>query len=442
MNSVSAVANNTQAGQPFYRIGYVQVLIGIFVGALLGHLWPHFAVELKPLGDGFIRLIKMTIPAVIFCTVVSGIVGMKDVKKVGRVGVRSILYFEVVSTLALLIGLAVANWVRPGEGMNVDAATLDASAVVAFAGEAKQQSVVQFLLDIIPTTLLSAFSDGNVLQVVLVALLFGFVLSAMGERARPLSMLIDSVSVAVFDIIRLVLKLAPLGACGAIAFTVGRYGLASLGPLLKLVATFYFTAAVFIALVLGVIARLAGFSILKLLAYIREEIVLVFATSSSDAALPPLMKKMEQLGCSKSLVGLVLPTGYTFNTDGTSIYMTMAALFVAQATNVELSLSQQLAILGVAMVSSKGASGVSGAAFIALVATLSVIPDIPVAGMALLLGIERFMSEARALTNMIGNAVATIVMARWERELDVATLRQRLNDGKPSHSSEDATEGN
>lgn len=414
------------ARKPFYRVLYVQVLIAIVIGALLGHLSPQVAIAMKPFGDGFIKLIKMVITLVIFCTVVSGIAGMKDLRRVGRIGAKSLLYFEVVSTLALIIGLLVGNGVRPGAGFNIDPRTLDGKAVSEFAGHAKEQTVAEFLLEIIPKTVTSAFADGNILQVLLISILFGAVIATMGAHAQPLSSLIDALSTVVFKIIGIVLKLAPIGAFGAMAFTVGRYGLAALGPLFKLIATFYLTAFLFIAIVLGAIARLAGFSLWRFLIYIKEEILLVLGTSSSDSALPSLMQKMENLGCSKSVVGLVLPTGYTFNTDGTAIYMTMAALFIAQATNVDLTLTQQLAILGVALVTSKGASGVSGASFIALVATLSVIPTIPVAGMALILGIDRFMSEVRALTNMIGNGVATVVMARWEKELDEEKLRSTL----------------
>ncbi|MGH6608656.1 MAG: C4-dicarboxylate transporter DctA, partial [Burkholderiaceae bacterium] len=336
------------------------------------------------------------------------------------------LYFEVVSTFALVIGLVVANWLRPGDGFNADPATLDASAVSAYAGVAKEQSIQEFLLDIIPTSVVSGFAEGNILQVLFVSILFGFIFAALGERARPITTLVDSLTHAVFHGIGLLLRLAPIGAFGAMAFTIGRYGFASLLPLAKLIATFYLTSFLFIALVLGVIARIAGFNIFKFLAYLKEEILIVLGTSSSDSALPSLMEKLERLGCSKPVVGLVVPTGYTFNTDGTSIYMTMAALFVAQATNTELTLMQQLVILGVAMITSKGASGVSGASFVALVATLTVIPTVPVAGMALILGIDRFMSEARALTNMIGNGVATVVIAKWEGELDGEKLERLL----------------
>ena len=421
----SGEAGATQR-KPFYRILYVQVLIGIAIGILVGQFWPDVGVDMKPLGDGFIKLIKMMITLIIFCTVVSGIAGMNDLKKVGRVGAKALLYFEVVSTFALVIGLIVANVVRPGDGFNADVTTLDNTAVEAYAGKAKEQNVPEFLLDIIPTSVVSGFAEGNILQVLLVSILFGCVFAALGERGRPLMLVIDSLSGAVFHAIGILLKLAPIGAFGAMAFTIGRYGFMSLVPLAKLVVTFYATSILFIVLVLGFIARLAGFSIFKFLAYIKEEILIVLGTSSSDSALPSLIAKLEKLGCSKPVVGLVVPTGYTFNTDGTSIYMTMAALFVAQATNTELTLMQELVILGVAMITSKGASGVSGASFIALVATLTVIPTIPVAGMALILGIDRFMSEARALTNMIGNGVATVVISKWEGELDHEKMKQIL----------------
>ena len=404
--------------KPFYAILYVQVLFAIALGILLGHFDAKLAIDMKPLGDGFIKLIKMLIGPIVFCTVVSGIAGMQDIKKVGRIGCKALLYFELVSTFALFIGMAVGNWVRPGDGFNVNPATLDAKAVTDYVGKAKSMTPTDFFLNIIPNTVADAFGKGDVLQVLLISLLFGFALSAMGSRARPVTELIDMGSQAVFGVINFIMRFAPIGAFGAMAFTVGKYGVVSLGPLLKLIGTFYLTSALFVLIVLGLIARVAGFSIIKFMVYIKEEIFLVLGTSSSDTALPTLMAKMERLGCSKPLVGLIVPTGYTFNTDGTSIYMTMAALFVAQATNTELSLLQQLAIFGVAMLTSKGASGVQGASFIALVGTLAVVPTIPVAGMALILGIDRFMSEARALVNMIGNGVATVVMARWEGELD------------------------
>ena len=416
----------TQRRKPWYRILYLQVLIAMALGIALGHWSPVLAVEMKPFGDGFIKLVKMVIAVVIFCTVVSGIAGMKDMKSMGRIGGKALLYFEVVSTLALVIGLVVANLVKPGSGFNVDPSTLDAKAVMGYAGQAKQQSIVDFLMNIIPTTLVDAFAKGDVLQVVLAAILFGIALSVIGERGRVVIDGIDGIAEAVFAVVNIIMKFAPLGAFGAIAFTVGKYGVASLGPLVKLIGTFYLTAILFVCLILGGISRAAGFSILKFLAYIKEEILLVLGTSSSDTALPTLMLKLEQLGVPKSLVGLVVPTGYTFNTDGTSIYMTMAALFVAQATNVDLTLTQQLTILLVATLTSKGASGVQGASFIALVGTLTVVPTIPVAGMALILGIDRFMSEARALVNMIGNGVATLVVARWEGQLTRDDLRKVL----------------
>jgi aerobic C4-dicarboxylate transport protein len=425
-----ALTTTAPPRRPFYRVLYVQVLIGIAIGVLVGQLWPHAAIAMKPLGDAFIKLIRMLITLIIFCTVVSGIAGMNDMKKVGRIGAKALLYFEVVSTVALVIGLAVAHWIRPGAGFNASPATLDSATVMSYATKAKGQSVAEFLLDIIPNTVVSGFADGNILQVLLVSVLFGVALTALGERGRPLNDLIASLMAAVFHVIGVVLKLAPIGAFGAMAFTVGRYGFASLLPLVKLVITFYVTSIAFILVVLGAIARAAGFSVLKFLLYIKEEILIVVGTSSSDSALPSLMAKLEQLGCSRPVVGLVVPTGYTFNTDGTAIYMSMAALFVAQATNTDLTLTQQLVILGVAMVTSKGASGVSGAAFIALVATLTVVPTIPVAGMALLLGIERFMSVARALTNMIGNGIATVVISKWEGELDRNTLERALERGR------------
>jgi aerobic C4-dicarboxylate transport protein len=414
------------AKKPFYTLLWVQVLLAVGIAIALGCISPARAIAMKPLGDAFIRLITMVISLIIFCTVVSGMASMQDMKKVGRVGGKALLYFEVVSTLALLIGLVVGNVVHPGSGFNVNAATLDAKAVADYAGQAKAQSVTDFLIHVIPTTVVDAFAKGDILQVVLVSVLFGLALSAVGERCKPLVTLIDALAKAVFGVVNILMRLAPIGAFGAMAFTVGKYGVASLGPLAKLIATFYLTSILFVLLVMGAIAWAAGFSIFKFLIYIKEEILLVLAVSSSEPALPTLMEKLEKLGCSKALVGLVVPTGYTFNTDGTSIYMTLAALFVAQATNTPLTLTQQITILVVAVLTSKGASGVQGAAFIALVATLSVIPTIPVAGMALILGIDRFMSMFRATVNMIGNGVATIVVSRWENELDLETLQKNL----------------
>jgi len=409
---------------------YLWVLAAIVAGGLVGHFAPATGIALKPLGDGFIALIKMLIAPVIFLTVVLGIAGVSDVKKVGRVGVKAILYFEVVSTIALLIGLAVVNGLQPGAGFNADPATLDASAVAKYAQQAHEQTTVQFLLHIIPKTFTDAFSgNGDLLQVLLLALLFGFALTALGDRARPVTVLFEALSQAFFRMIGMVMKLAPLGAGGAMAFTIGKYGVDSLGPLMKLMGSFYLTCALFILLVLGLIARLTGFSILRFIRYIREELLLVLGTSSSESALVPLMQKLEKLGCSKSVVGLVVPSGYSFNLDGTNIYLTMAAIFVAQALNVDLTLTQQLTLLAVAMLTSKGASGVTGAGFITLAATLTVVPAVPVAGLALILGIDRFMSEARALTNFIGNGVATIVVANWEGELDRPRLQAELDGG-------------
>jgi aerobic C4-dicarboxylate transport protein len=411
---------------PFYLTLWGQVLIGVALAIVYGYFKPASAIKMKPLGDGFIRLITMVITVIIFCTVVTGIAGMENLKKVGRIGGKALLYFEIVSTLALFVGMLVGNVAHPGSGFNVNPATLDTKSVADYAGAAKQQSVTEFLMNIIPTTMVDAFAKGNILQVLLVAILFGFALSMAGQKSRVVVELFDAMTHAVFGIINIVMKLAPIGAFGAMAFTVGRYGIASLGPLAKLIALFYITCILFVLIVFGLAAWMAGFNIIKFLSYIKEEIILVLATSSSDPALPTLMEKMEKLGCSKSLVGLVVPTGYTFNTDGSSLYMTMAALFVAQATNIHLTIGQQLTIFFVAVLTSKGASGVTGAAFIALVATLMVIPTIPVAGMALLIGIDRFMSMFRAVVNMIGNGVATVVVARWENELDVQTLRKNL----------------
>lgn len=411
---------------PFYRVLWVQVLLAMVAAVALGYLRPERAVAMKPLGDAFIRLITMIITLIIFCTIVSGIAGMGNLKKVGRVGGMALLYFEVVSTLALLIGLLVGNVVHPGGGFNVNVATLDAKSVSDYAGQARAQTVPDFLMRIIPTTVFDAFAKGDILQVVLIAILFGFALVAVGPRAKPLVDLVDALTHAVFGVVNILMRFAPIGAFGAMAYTVGKFGLASLGPLARLIAAFWLTSVLFVVIVLGPIAWAAGFSIFRFLFHIREEVLLVLATSSSETAIPTLMSKLEKLGCSKSLVGLVVPTGYTFNTDGTSLYMTMAALFVAQATNTQLTLTQQLTILAVAVLTSKGASGVQGASFIALVATLSVIPTIPVAGMALILGIDRFLSMFRALVNMIGNGVATLVLARWEGELERQTLRQNL----------------
>ncbi len=421
--------------KPFYKILYVQVLIAIVCGILLGVFYPKLGVDMKPLGDGFIKLIKMIIAPVIFCTVVAGIAGMQDMKKIGRVGGKALLYFEVVSTIALVIGLVVANVVRPGDGFNADPAKLDTKSIEQFTTKAQAQSTTEFLLNIIPNTAVDAFAKGDILQVLLFAILFGFALSLLGERGRPVTKLIDDLSHVIFGVVGIVMKVAPIGAFGAMAFTIGKFGLASLLPLMKLMGSFYLTCALFVFIVLGLIARFTGFSIFRFISYIKEELLIVLGTSSSESALPALMRKLEKLGCSKPVVGLVVPTGYSFNLDGTNIYMTMAALFVAQATNTDLTLGQQLTILGVAMLTSKGASGITGAGFITLAATLAVVPTIPVAGMALILGIDRFMSECRALTNFIGNGVATVVVSHWENELDHECLRSELRH--PKHLEED-----
>jgi aerobic C4-dicarboxylate transport protein len=406
---------------------YLWVLIAIALGIALGVANPELAVKMKPLGDGFIKLIKMLIAPVIFCTVVSGIAGTQNAKKVGRVGFKALLYFELLSSVALVIGLVVVNTLKPGAGFNVDPATLDASAVAEYASQARQHSTIDFLLDIIPSTFGEALARGEILQVLLVAILFGFALSALGESGRPVMRGLDAVSKVLFRMVAMIMRLAPLGAFGAMAFTIGKYGVASLGPMLHLMGSFYLTCALFVLIVLGGICALLGVNILRLLRYIRAELLMVLGTSSSESALVPVMEKLERLGCSRSVVGLVIPSGYSFNLDGTNIYMTMAAIFVAQALNVDLSLTQELTLLGMAMLTSKGASGVTGAGFVTLAATLAVVPSVPVAGLTLILGIDRFMSEARALTNLVGNSVATLVVSCWENELDRETLQRELH---------------
>jgi aerobic C4-dicarboxylate transport protein len=406
---------------------YLWVLGAIVLGGAIGHFFPAIGVALKPLGDGFIALIKMLIAPIIFLSVVLGIAGVSDVKKVGRVGVKAILYFEVVSSLALLIGLVVVNTLKPGSGFNADPATLDAEAVAKYASAAKEQSTVDFLLHIIPKTFTDAFTgNGDLLQVLLLAVLFGFALLHLGKLGEQVVDVFEAVSKVFFGMMAMIMKLAPIGAGAAMAFTIGKYGVDALGPLARLMGSFYLTCALFVLIVLGTIARLCGFSILRFIRYIRDELLLVLGTSSSESALVPLMRKLERLGCSKPVVGLVIPSGYSFNLDGTNIYLTMAAIFVAQALNVDLTLTQEITLLAVAMLTSKGASGVTGAGFITLAATLAVVPSVPVAGLALILGVDRFMSEARALTNLIGNGVATIVVARWENELDHDTLQREL----------------
>ena len=415
--------------RPWYRHAYAQVLVAIAAGVLLGHLAPATGEAMKPLGDVFIKLVKVIIAPVIFLTIVTGIAGMRDLAAVGRVAARAMVWFLFFSTLALIVGLIVANTVRPGAGMHIDPATLDPAKVADFAAKAHETSVTGFLLAIVPDTFASALSDGNILQVLLVAVLFGIALGQAGDRGERLLGLLQSLSDVFFRIVAIVMKAAPVGAFGAMAFTIGKYGIASVTSLAQLVATFYVTSLLFVLIVLGAAARACGFSILHLVAYLKAELLLVLGTSSSESALPALIAKLERAGCPPGVVGLVVPTGYSFNLDGTNIYMTLAALFIAQACGVELSLGQQLLLLGVAMISSKGAAGVTGAGFITLAATLSIVPDVPVAGMALILGVDRFMSECRSLTNFIGNAVATIGVSRWEGTLDRAALSQALSGG-------------
>ena len=419
---------------------YLVVLCAIVCGVLLGYFYPAAGVALKPFGDGFIALVKMLIAPVIFLTVVLGIASGAHGRQVGRVALKAIVYFEVVSTLSLVIGLLIVNGLKPGRGFNVDPATLDAGAVARYAQQAKDQSAVEFLLHIIPKTFTDAFTGGgDLLQVLLLAILTGLALMSMREAAQPVLRVFEALSKAFFKMIGMVMLLAPIGAGSAMAFTVGKYGVRSLTPMLKLMGGFYLTCLLFILIVLGFVARMAGFNILLFLRYIRDEILVVLGTSSSEAALPPLMLKLERLGCARQVVGLVIPIGYSFNLDGTNIYLTMAAVFVAQALNIDLTLSQELAILAVAMLTSKGASGVTGAGFITLAATLMVVPSVPVAGLALILGIDRFMSEARALTNIIGNGVATVVIARWEGELDRPRLDAELAAGSSATLLGDTT---
>ncbi|MCI0631322.1 MAG: dicarboxylate/amino acid:cation symporter [Phycisphaerales bacterium] len=422
-----------QAGtvsQPLYRSLYFQVLIAIAIGIAVGHFLPETGVQLKPLGDGFIKLIKMMIAPIIFCTVVTGIAGMENMKAIGKTGVLALVYFEVVSTFALIVGLVIVNVVKPGAGMNVDVSTLDAKAVESYAQAAEQQNVTDFLLNVIPTTIADAFAKGDILQVLLFSLLFGFALHAVGERARSVYEFIDGISHVLFRIVGMIMRLAPLGAFGAIAFTIGKYGLATLASLGMLMVCFYATCLLFIFIVLGAIARAHGFGIGEFIRYIREELFIVLGTSSSESVLPRMMSKMENAGCAKSAVGLVIPTGYSFNLDGTSIYLTMAAVFIAQATNTPMTLLDQLTLLGVLLLTSKGAAGVTGSGFIVLAATLSAIGTLSVTALALILGIDRFMSEARALTNLVGNGVATIVVAKWCGALDEKRLHQELRKGR------------
>ena len=420
-----------QFRKKFYQHLYIQVLTAITFGILLGHFYPETAITMKPLGDGFIKLIKMIIAPIIFCTVVNGIAGMQDMSKIGRVGVKALLYFEVVSTLALIIGLIVVHIIRPGEGMNVDVSALDIKNLSAYTDGIKNHNSVEFLLNVIPASVVDAFAKGEILQVLLFSLLFGFSLAAMKETGVEVVTFINKLATVLFGIVETIMKLAPIGAFGAMAFTIGKYGITSLAPLAKLMGSFYLTCLLFIFIVLGIIAKYAGFNIVRFIIYIKEELLIVLGTSSSESVLPRIITKLENLGCSKSVVGLVIPTGYSFNLDGTSIYLVMAAIFVAQATNTPLNLTQELTILGVLLLTSKGAAGVSGSGFVTLAATLSVLPSIPIAGLALILGIDRFMSEARALTNLIGNGVATVVAAKWENALDVQKMQSILKPISP-----------
>ncbi|WP_169053356.1 dicarboxylate/amino acid:cation symporter [Falsirhodobacter xinxiangensis] len=425
--------------KPFYSHLYVQVIVAIVAGITLGHFYPQIGESLKPLGDAFVRLVKMIIAPVIFLTVSTGIAGMSDMKKVGRVAGKAMIYFLTFSTLALVVGLVVANLIQPGSGMNIDPATLDAGAVSQYTQKAHDTTITGFLINIIPLTVVGAFASGDILQVLFFSVLFGVSLAMVGDRGKPVLDFMQALTYPIFRLVAILMKAAPIGAFGAMAFTIGAYGISSVINLAFLVLCFYLTALLFVLVVLGAVARYNGFSIIKLIKYLKEELLLVLGTSSSEAALPSLLQKMERAGASRSVVGLVVPTGYSFNLDGTNIYMTMAALFIAQATNTELTLGQEILLLAVAMLSSKGAAGITGAGFITLAATLSVVPTVPVAGMALILGVDRFMSEVRALTNFIGNAVATLVVARWEGELDEAAMNDALNGNPRPLASEAPT---
>ena len=426
----------TTAPRPFYRSLYFQVITAIVIGALLGHLAPATGEAMKPFGDGFIKLIKMIIAPIIFCTVVVGIAGMEDMKKVGKTGGLALLYFEVVSSIALIVGLLIVNVVQPGTGMHVDPASLDTKSVAAYTGPGKMPGTTEFLLNVIPTSVVDAFAKGDILQVLLFSVLFGFALHAFGGRGTLVFDLVEKTSHVLFRIVGFIMKLAPIGAFGAMAFTIGKYGVGSLLSLGKLMGTFYLTCLVFIFVVLGLIARFHGFSIWKFIKYIKEELFIVLGTSSSESVLPRMMAKLENLGAHKSVVGLVVPTGYSFNLDGTSIYLTMAAVFIAQATDTPMTLTQQLTLLLVLLLTSKGAAGVTGSGFIVLAATLSAVGHVPVAGLALILGIDRFMSEARALTNLVGNGVATVVVAKWCGELDEERMQRQLAQETPDAAAE------
>jgi aerobic C4-dicarboxylate transport protein len=415
--------------QPLYKSLYFQVIVAIIIGIAIGHWYPDAGKALKPLGDGFIKLIKMVIAPIIFCTVVSGIAGMQSMKSVGKTGGYALLYFEIVSTISLIIGLIVVNVVQPGAGMNVDVSTLDASKIAAYVTAGQDQSVIGFILNVIPNTIVGAFANGDILQVLMFSVIFGFALHRLGAYGKPVLDFIDRFAHVMFNIINMIMKLAPLGALGAMAFTIGAYGVSTLVQLGQLMLCFYITCLLFVLVVLGGIARAHGFSVIKLIKYIREELLIVLGTSSSESALPRMLIKMERLGAKKSVVGLVIPTGYSFNLDGTSIYLTMAAVFIAQATNTHMDITHQITLLLVLLLSSKGAAGVTGSGFIVLAATLSAVGHLPVAGLALILGIDRFMSEARALTNLVGNAVATLVVAKWVKELDVPQMQAELASG-------------
>ena len=426
MPQTSVAAATRVARTPWYRVLYIQVLIAIAIGIVLGHFWPDVAKQMKPLGDAFIALIKMMIAPIIFCTVVHGISSMGDLRRVGRVGIKTLVYFEVVSTLALGIGLIVGELLQPGAGFNIDPASLDANSVATYVTRAKQDGIVAHLMAIIPDSYFGALAKGDLLQVLLVSILSGFAIAALGERGKPIASAIDQAAKVFFGVIRMVVRVAPIGAFGAMAFTIGAYGIGSLSKLAALIGTFYLTSLLFVLIVLGAIARMSGFSIIRFIGYIKDELLIVLGTSSSETVLPQLIQKMEHLGASRPVVGLVVPTGYSFNLDGTNIYMTLATLFLAQATNTHLTIWQELGILGIAMITSKGASGVTGAGFVTLAATLAIVPDIPIGSLALLLGIDKFMSECRALTNLVGNGVACIVISRSEGELDKEALNHTL----------------
>jgi aerobic C4-dicarboxylate transport protein len=428
-NAMTATTAKTAAAphKPFYTHLYAQVLTAIVLGVLLGHFYPQLGEQMKPLGDGFIKLIKMLIAPIIFCTVVHGIASMEDLKKVGRVGLKALIYFEAVTTLALIVGLVVVNVMQPGAGMNVDAKAIDTKSIQVYTTKAGQQSTAEFLMHVIPNTVVGAFAEGEILQILFFAILFAFALSMLGERGKPLLNLIDAVSHTLFNIVGIIMKVAPIGAFGAMAFTIGKYGVGTLASLGKLMAAFYLTCLIFIFVVLGGIAWITGFGIWKFIKYIKEELLIVLGTSSSESVLPRMINKLENLGCKESVVGLVIPTGYSFNLDGTCIYLTMAAIFLAQATNTELTLWQQLGIIGILLLTSKGAAGVTGSGFIVLAATLASVGSIPVASIALILGVDRFMSEARALTNLVGNGVATIVVSKWEDALDEGRMHEHLD---------------